>query len=98
MSNEYETATVAMVAALRDLLKQDDQAPNFFQFTVTAEGRVRDGEVKIMFGVGGNSYTTVVEGDNVQAVIVEYLRRIGWQKSHNYLALPTVKAAEMADA
>lgn len=96
MKTSFEKQVIATVQALRDLIALDDKAPTYFNFRVEANGRVRDGDVTITFQLGESDYTNTVKGDNVEAVIAEYLRRIGWQKAHQYLSLP--KVSEPADA
>jgi len=88
--SSLESQVAGTVNSIRDLIAMDDQSPNYFNFRIEAEGRVRDGEVKITFKIGESSYTNVVSGDSVEAVLTEYLRRINWQKAHDYLALPRV--------
>lgn len=85
--SDFEKATVEVVKGIRTILAADDNGPNYFEFTIKATGRVRDGEVEIKFSLGENGYTNNVSGDKVEAVVTEYLRRIGWQKAHEYLAL-----------
>lgn len=83
----FEEEVIELVNSIRGLIALDDDAPNYFSFSVVAEGRVRDGEVQIRFKLGESDYQKIVTGDDVQAVVTEYLRRIGWQKAHDYLAL-----------
>lgn len=92
MALSFEERVKEVVAGIRELLAVDDKAPSYFHFAVIAEGRVRDGEVHIQFKLGESDWNNVVKGDNVKAVVAEYLRRIGWQKAHEYLALPVVQS------
>lgn len=95
MAKSFEDKVTETVKAIRELIAMDDKAPAYFHFSVIAEGRVRDGEVHIQFKLGETDYTNVVKGDDVHAVLTEYLRRIGWQKAHQYLALPVVESESM---
>src|SRR5512143_2481457 len=88
----FEQDVVEAVKAIRELIAMDDKAPSYFHFAVIAEGRVRDGDIHIQFKLGESDYNNVVKGDNADAVLKEYLRRIGWQKAHEYLALPVVES------
>lgn len=85
--NDFEAATIEVVKGIRTVLAADDDSPNYLEFTVKASGRVRDGELEIKFSLSDMYGANNVSGDSVEAVIAEYLRRIGWQKSHEYLAL-----------
>jgi hypothetical protein len=85
MAKSFEDKVTETVKAIRELIAMDDKAPAYFHFSVIAEGRVRDGEVHIQFKLGETDYTN----------LTEYLRRIGWQKAHQYLALPVVESESM---
>ncbi len=47
---EFEKAVIAEVKRVRDLLNQAELA-NSFEFNIKANGRLSDGDVKIMFEI-----------------------------------------------
>lgn len=61
-----------------------------FCLTIKASGRTmtdRD-EVKIEYNLTDSEWGSGVKGNSLEAVIVEQMRRHGWDKSHAPLTLP----------
>lgn len=63
---------------------------NTFEISVSASGRVQDGDVKITYECGPQ-YGNAVKGGTLEAVVEEYLRRNGWDRRHAPLALEAPK-------
>lgn len=92
--SDHHVAIVSFEGALKreikrirtELLKAEDLSS--FSFTITASGRLHDGEVKLKFALAESTYGEGrVEGDSIQPVLDELLRRHGWEKIHSPKAL-----------
>lgn len=72
-----------------------------FHFEITSSGRTMTdkSEVKIVYQLNDRdySYGSTVEGNSLEAVVDEVLRRNGWQKAHAPLALPGAEEEEDED-
>ena len=72
-----------------------DRNLSSMNFTIEIEGRP-DGELKLSYGLG--RYVTDVKGNNLAAVVAEFMRRHGWQERHDPVALPPPdKLAELVE-
>lgn len=59
------------------------EAGSEFQLTITASGRIHDGDLKIEYGLANNTYgLQVVTGNRLDPTVEELIRREGWDKSH----------------
>lgn len=69
-----------------------------FNFTIKASGRTLTdrSEVKIVYRLGQNDWSSAdaVEGDTLDNVLAEMLRRHGWNEAHAPLSLPAPVDAE----
>lgn len=68
-------------AKVRALLA-DANIGSSFTFQASVSGRVQDGEVEVKYKLEGPSYGDHVEGNELNAVVEEFLRRKGWTKQH----------------
>jgi hypothetical protein len=86
----FEQQIEQEIRRIRDELQQHEEI-SAFQFTITAEGRVHDGEVKITYSLDHpyESFTRV-NGSRAQPVISEYVRRLTWNKVHEPLSISAV--------
>lgn len=93
MTDEHVVAIVSFEGALKRELKRVRKALQAvedlseFMLKIEMSGRVHSGDVLLKYGIGASSFTTTVSGDNLQAVLDEFLRRSGWQKIHAAKAL-----------
>ena len=83
----FEETFLDAVKQVRNRLTQYETAGNEFSLSCKADGRIHDGETRITYSLGANIYETPVTGDSVDAVVAEYVRRKGWNKQHQYVAL-----------
>ena len=91
---EFEKAVIAEVKRVRDLLNQAELA-NSFEFNMKANGRLSDGDVKIMFEIELD-YDRIVAANSVDGAVYEALRRRGWIKANGPLCLPIVEETKPA--
>ncbi len=93
-TEEHQVAIVSFEGALKreikrirqELQKCDDLSS--FNLTITASGRLHDGTVKLKFSLAPDDYGYGgVEGDSINPVLEELLRRHGWEKVHSPKAL-----------
>lgn len=87
MTKAYEETIKEIVNYIRDELKQIEELPSL-DFEISADGRLHDGAIKIKFKLG-SSYSAggAVEGGDLEAVLLEYMRRFGWDKRNQPLEL-----------
>ena len=92
--DEQTVAIVSTEGAIKRAVRQVRAAlaaanlPADFNFRVEASGRVTDGEVKLAFRLGPDGYSSgAVEGNSIEPVVSEYLRRHGWKKVNAPLAI-----------
>lgn len=87
MTKSYEVTIKEMARYLREELQQIEEI-NQLDFEISIDGRVHDGDLSIKFKLG-SSYGTggMVEGGDLEAVLVEYMRRFGWDKRNKPLEL-----------
>jgi len=84
--SEHEVAIVSFMGALKRELKRvrrvlaQDESLSEFKLSITASGRVNDGDVKLSFGVADSTYATPINGSDLDATIEEFMRRRGWTK------------------
>lgn len=100
MNEEHMIAIVSPSGAIKreikrvrkELQKVDDLS--YFRVTIQASGRVHDGDVKLTYSLSSAEYGSAeVEGDELQSVLDEMLRRHGWTAIHapkaiGYTAVP----------
>jgi hypothetical protein len=89
---EFEQAVVAEVKRVRAFIAHQDIC-NSFEFSIEAKGRVSDGDVELKFGLELD-YDRTVEGNSIEGVLYEALRRRGWTKTNAPICLPVVEARE----
>ncbi len=90
---KFEQAVLDEVARLRYQFASLDLSN--LHFAVRADGRVDGENIKIKFTVGDNSYgSDTVNGNSVDEVLREFLRRKGWTERHDGLSLPYVNQAQ----
>lgn len=79
----------AAVSHIRETLGQADIGG--FHFTIKASGRTMTdrSEVQIVYKLGDSEWgANMVEGDTLDNVLAEMLRRHGWNEQHKPLSLP----------
>lgn len=87
MPKAYEETIKEIAGYIRDELKHIEELHSL-DFEITVDGRVHDGHLNIKFalgyshGVGGK-----VEGGVLEEVLIEYMRRFGWDKRNKPLEL-----------
>jgi hypothetical protein len=86
---EFEQAVINEVKRVRTFINKADLC-NRFEFSISAIGRVSDGDVEIKFNVELD-YNRVVEANSVDGALYEALRRLGWQRTNSPLCLPVVE-------
>lgn len=91
---KFEQAVMEEVRRIREMLNNCDNVSQF-TFTVSASGRVRDGDVEITFGCG--NYSASVTANSVDGAVYEHMRRQGWEKTNTPLCLPRVEQAVSTD-
>lgn len=65
---------------------------NYLYLSISAKGRITDGEIKIQFTLYENEYASnPVNGNSSQTVTEEFLRRAGWQKVNDPIAISFTK-------
>lgn len=91
MYREFERDFQNLVIDLRERLADCD-AITEFEFTCTASGRIRDGDVDLTFELTPkwNSRGSAASGGSLSATIEEFMRRNDWNKAHAPLCLPRV--------
>ena len=93
----FEGAVKRKVRAVRDKLAQLQEIgeDKSFDLTIDVSGRT-DGDLKIEYRLEGIAYgSTSVKGNSIDEVVEEYLRRKGWNKTHQVLALPKAEVDEI---
>lgn len=91
-------AFVACTNYVRDALGRADVGS--FVLTIKASGRTMTdrNEVKIEYRVADNTWDgNAVTGNSLDAVVVELLRRHGWNETHQPLALPEPKVVSLVE-
>lgn len=87
MPKSYEESIKEIATYIRDELKQIEEISSL-DFEITFDGRVHDGHLKIKFKLGsGYSTGGQVEGGNLEEVLLEYMRRFGWDRRNKPLML-----------
>lgn len=79
----------AAVSHIREMLGNADVGG--FHFTIKASGRTMTdrSEVQIVYKLGDSEWgANSVEGDTLENVLSEMLRRHGWNEAHKPLTLP----------
>lgn len=89
----FETALLHEVARIRRTFADRDVGE--CNITIRASGRTDSEEMKITFSLDGSYNDREVTGNSLDACLDEFFRRKGWQKAHDYLALPNVPPPPM---
>ena len=76
----------SLAGSIRAELKGIETLPEFY-FDISISGRVHTGELKIEFRLGENTWTNNVKGGALRPVIVEFMRRYGWDRANAPLQL-----------
>ena len=88
--SKLEDAFVDAVTQMRDRVAELEDPPSYFDMEISANGRVLDGELEVMFKFDPGSYEKSTKGGNLAATFDEFMRRYGWQKRNAPLCLPRV--------
>ena len=81
----FEGAVKREVKRVREQLQKLNDLASF-RMEIVAHGRVHEGDVKLKFIVG-KEYGGEVSGDNMRAVLEEFMRQHGWKKAHDPVAI-----------
>ena len=74
---------------LAEAFDRDGDGPSSFMFRITASGRIFDGDVSLTYRLENLCDSRAnVEGNSLDEVIAEYLRRNGWAKRNSGVLLP----------
>jgi hypothetical protein len=73
------------VNTLRDKMQGYDMSK--IEFRIDVDGRVNDGDLRIIFHLSGSYGDPRVEGNSIEAVFEEFARRKGWEDRHSALLL-----------
>lgn len=91
----YEEDVKDIAVYVREELKGIESISSM-SLDIEISGRVHDGELKIKFTLGSTySSSGSVSGGNIEAVLLEYKRRFGWDKRHQPLELTFVPTPEV---
>jgi hypothetical protein len=92
--NVFETALVQEVKRIREKLSQVESISSF-QLEIEITGRVHEGDLEVRFKLG-QLYSTggQVKGGSIEPVVLEYLRRFGWDEKHQVKLIPVFESAE----
>lgn len=91
-----EALTVALVEAIREFRGRAAMVGvKHLTIGIDTEGRV-DGDWKITYQVGERYQSNSVSGNTLDDVFKEFLRRRGWNESHQPLCLPNVDGGDVA--
>jgi len=88
--SRLEDRLIEAVKYMRDQMSDLEDPPSYFDFTISVDGRVLDGELEITFGFQNGSYDKSTKGGNLENTFEEYKRRYGWMKRNSPLCLPKV--------
>ena len=77
----FHGAVKREAAKVRAMLRDADIGGTFY-LHVEVSGRIQDGDVSLAYKLSDNSYGPKVEGNELNAVLQEFLRRNGWEKVH----------------
>jgi len=58
-----------------------------FNLRLEADGHVHQGDINITIKLGSGTYSIGVEGNRLEPVVTEYMRRNGWDKANAPLCL-----------
>ena len=85
--SDFEDLIVEQVRFIRSEL-QKIETLDAFEFIVKAEGRVHEGELKIVFSLDHPYEMGVIaKGGDINVVLEEFMRRFGWNKRNNPLMI-----------
>jgi len=95
MTKAYEETIKEIASFIRDQLKPIEEVHSL-SFGIDISGRVHDGSLKIQFRLG-TPYDTggEVKGGSVEEVLIEYMRRFGWDRRNQPLELTFVPKDEV---
>jgi len=83
----YEATIKEIAAYIRSELSVIEKLSSL-DFTIGISGRLHDGELKIKFELGSTySAGGSVKGGSIDAVLLEYKRRFGWDQRNQPLEL-----------
>ncbi len=82
-----------LVQTVKDIRTQLQGMENLssFELVIKAEGRVHEGDVEITFKLEHGYYEGTTTGNNIDAVVTEFMRRMGWKQLNMPLCLPSVE-------
>ena len=84
MRSEHEVI-VKMVERVRNRLKEADQSR--FRLDIEVHGEVQTGKPKMCYKLSKDTYGSAVEGNDIDEVLTEHLRRCGWVERNKPLEL-----------
>lgn len=79
--HELHKALVKAIIELRKTLAATDLSGSF-RLDIEVQGRVQGGDARIEYKLGEQYSSDNTTGDELPAVVDEYLRRCGWAKRH----------------
>lgn len=69
-------------AAKVQAMLADANIDNQFELKVEVGGRTHGGDISLKYSLAGSRYGDTVEGNELNAVVEEFMRRKGWTKQH----------------
>lgn len=82
----FEGAIQREARSICEALKLTDESS--YKVTVTMRGRVDENTCKISYTMSDDGYGDDVKGSIMQETLAEYLRRKGWKKNNDPIAIP----------
>lgn len=88
MFKKLHEQIVIAASQIKDRIGECNDAPGHMTFQMIVSGRV-NGDLKLEYKLG--EYGGDVKGASLAAVLEEYLRRNGWEKRNDPVAIPYMK-------
>lgn len=90
----YQQTIKELVRYVRERLQVSEQSSHF-TFNISATGNTHSGELKVEIQLDETyKFNVRVSGGELESVIDEHLRRLGWTEQNAPLCLPNVKTIE----
>src|SRR5215471_9742448 len=96
MFNNLHNELVAAIETIRE--RASECNIGHFNFTVTCSGRTATDRADVRLEYRLGDYDTHAKGGELNAVLIEWCRRIGWDKANAPLALPKPRRKTRTDA
>jgi hypothetical protein len=87
---KFEDALIEVVQEMREQMCDLEDPPTYFDFNITVDGRVLDGDLEIKFIFNNSGYSNQTRSGNLHKAFDEFRRRYGWNKQNDPLCLPKV--------